>query len=533
MTTLTLDIETTGLDVNKDRILCVGIKNGNSETEVFGLDDFLHHTIYPPDMVIGHNVGFDLKFLNKAGTYFTGKLFDTKIASQYVNPNESHRLKDLAEKYLGEQDVMRRKTLIGSGKTKRRMEDIPFEELAEYCKQDVDLTYKLYSLWKDIPNFFLHEVELRLIPAVIAMELSGFKVDSDKISKLKFELDHSKLWIEMRHPINLNSPKQLREYLINKGYSKELSNYVTSGQVPSTNKLALKSIVKRVPIAKEILKYREVAKLLSTYVTPMSSTDIWQGSFNQVGTKTGRFSSSKPNLQNIPARTELGKRVRECLLPVVGNKFIVSDLSQIEPRLYAFFSQDKQLLDVFRTNNDFHSRVTESIYKTKAFTKEQRFVGKTVGLATLYGASVSKLKETLLQYDVDVSWSEITRIKNSILQGFPDALVWSRKYEKDTERLGKVVTLLKREILYYSGMNCTNTLIQGSCADILKVCLLNLYLAGFNIIATVHDEVVISYDESTQPDAVGEVQSIMQRSTRLEGVPILADTKVCLNWGQK
>ena len=365
------------------------------------------------------------------------------------------------------------------------------------------------------------------------MELTGFTIDTSKMADLRQHLANRKYELEKKFTgVNLNSPKQVRQHLIDGGYGGDLVTYLVSGQAQSTNKTVLKHLAMKTDVAKDILEYREVSKLLSTYVEPMSSQTRWVGNFNQCGTITGRYSSSKPNLQNIPNRTLLGQEIRKCLIAGPGNKFIISDLSQIEPRLYAFFSQDKKLMQIFQQGKDFHSAVTESIYKRTVFTKEERFVGKTVGLATLYGARPKRLKETLFNYGVDLSLLKVSQIRNQIIYSFRDATKWAKHYEEDSKIRGYVETLLKRRIPIVAGMNCVNTLIQGSCADVIKVCMLNVHSGGYTIVAQIHDEIIIKlpikYDnlEIWRED----IKDIMENSIRLEGVPLVADTRISYKW---
>ena len=382
---------------------------------------------------------------------------------------------------------------------------------------------------------FLNEIEMPLISCTIGMELTGFSIDTDKIENLRQRLDRRKNELEQKFTgVNLNSPKQVRQHLIDKGYGGDLVTYLVSGQAQSTNKHVLKTLAMKTDVAKDILEYREVSKLLSTYVKPMSMQEKWTGNFNQCGTITGRYSSSKPNLQNIPNRTLLGQEVRKCLIAGTGNKFIISDLSQIEPRLYAFFSQDKKLKEIFQKGLDFHSAVTESIFKRTSFSKEERFVGKTVGLATLYGARPKRLKETLFNYGVDLSLLKVSQIRNQIIFTYREAANWAKHYEEDSRIRGYVETLLKRRIPVVAGMNCVNTLIQGSCADVIKVCMLNVHTGGYTIVAQIHDEIVVRipivYDNL---DIWSEdIKDIMENSVRLEGVPIIADTRISGVWGK-
>lgn len=392
---------------------------------------------------------------------------------------------------------------------------------------------------------FLDNIEYGLIPVVVNMETTGFTIDKERLLMLKEELVKTKLSIEAKFPKSstdkkgiksiLTSPQQLRKYMIDQGYKEELATYATYNQTPSIDKLVLKRMVQSVPMCKDILEYREISKLLSTYVEPMGNENMWRGNFNQCGTITGRFSSSRPNLQNIPARTVLGRRIRECLKARPGYKLIVSDLSQIEPRLYAFFSQDRKLLNIYQSHGDFHTDVTKTIYGLNGTppTKDQRFVGKTVGLATLYGAGTDKLTDTLVKYGVFLKDSEVNQIRNKIKLQYRDASNWYWRYRTQSFKTGYIDTLLSRRIPMIPGMNPVNTRIQASCADVIKVCMLNIHKAGYSIIATVHDEVICEVEEYLAGQAARAISSIMEQSIRLRGMDLKTDTSICDNWGQK
>ena len=384
---------------------------------------------------------------------------------------------------------------------------------------------------------FLNEIELNLIPITVQMETTGFSINSFKVADIGERISLKTEAIEKEfNPVNLNSPKQVKELLISKGFSKDLVTYLVSGQAQSTNKNILRHLAKKTPIAKKILEYRELNKLLNTYITPMCSSIKWAGNYNQTGTMTGRYSSSKPNMQNIPTRTPLGKEIRSCLMAEYGYKLIISDLSQIEPRLYAFFSKDPKLQHIFNVGLDFHTAITRNIYGlmySQEPTKEQRFVGKTVGLATLYGARTRRLQETLFNFGVDLPYIKANNIRNSIIKAFPAAWDWATKMNSNGSRMPYVETLLKRRIPVCPGMNIVNTLIQGSCADILKVCLYNVHQSEYTIIATVHDEIIVQVPEDYAIDDVESIKDLMQNSVVLKGIPIIADTKLADNWGEK
>lgn len=543
MNTLVCDIETTGFDVDKDNILCVGAKVNDRNIEVEDRIDLLmdfpnplrDYLIDPDTLKIGQNIAFDLKFLKtKFGWDFCGPFYDTEIAAHHLDPHEPKKLEHLTEKYLGQKDFIRHRDLLGSGHKKTTMKDVHIKDVMEMCRQHVGQTWGLYNYFtsRNGHNDFMNEVEFGLIPVVVDMELNGFRVDPD-INKFKTTLDKIRQDIVNKYPgINLASPKQIREYMMLKGYSKALSTYVTHGQAPSTNKLALKKMVKKVPMAVDLLKHREVSKLLGTYVNPMCETNQWRGGFNQVGTITGRFSSSKPNLQNIPKRSKLGQQVRNYLVPQTGKKFIIMDLAQIEPRLYAFFSQDPDLIKIFTAGEDFYTKLGQKAFKTAALTVPQRFIMKQTALATLYGAGVPRLREELFKEDIDMSWTEVSDIRNNIIRGFPLSTFWASRYHTEANTIGYVQTLLGRRIPVAKGMNVVNTKVQASQADIIKVIMGNVHKAGHKIVCQVHDEIVVESDMNVEQRAK-DIEDTATTSVRLEGMPIKAEVKIQDSWGGK
>lgn len=409
----------------------------------------------------------------------------------------------------------------------------------------------------DKENNFLTNIELPLIPNTVQMESTGFTIDKDLINSIRLQLEQKVLAIDMKFSgINLNSPKQLKEYLTKLGYNKDLTTFLVHGQAQSTNKLTLKKLASKTPIAQDILDYREASKLLSTYVNPMANESKWIGNFNQTGTKTGRYSSSKPNLQNIPNRTVIGRQIRQALTAKPGYKLIVSDMAQIEPRLLAFYTKDPKLCYIFQNGVDFHGTVTSDIEALlpkndpffKLLPKDRRFVGKTIDLATFYGARTNRLRQELFKGGVDLSFGQVNKLRNGLITAYKGVFDWVTRFDSNATRIGYVDTLLGRRIPLAPGMNPTNTLIQGSCADILKVNMLNLYEFGYIIIASIHDEVVIEipkngnssktpfdapYKATPEEDILADckyIQHIMENSVRLRGIKLVAETIVRSNW---
>lgn len=549
---ITFDVETTGLNPEKDKIVCLGYKINEEPTKVlfdkipqelvkiFGSYEYLK---------IGHNLPFDISFLKKSGVNIVGPYYDTYIAYANKYPFKSHRLKDILKNEMGWKTVeledicwkevevrkvsKRGKVIIRKKKVKINTSEVDRNVLESYNKQDVNGTYELYKLLGD-PTEWVENIEFPIIDIVAMMESSGMYLNRRMLLELEEKYCNELGEIRALYPeINLNSSKQLREKLVSLGYSKDMSKYLTDAGEYSTDKLSMKILAKKMPMSKDVLRHREIGKLLSTYIIPYKDRDILRGHFNSVGTKTGRFSSSGPNLQNIPTRTEDGKKIRKCIIPRPEHVFIIGDYSQIEPRLYSHFSGDKKLRDIFINKEDFHTKVTQEIYQKSNPSKEERFVGKTVGLATLYGAQTKKLRETLIKYDVELPFSAVNDIRMSIIKAFPDSWLWSKTFGARTDRLGYIQTIGGRRIYFDKPRNYVNYLIQGSCADIMKVALLNLYNHGFKILSTVHDEVIIECLESSAVEKSEMVKEIMENSFRVTDVPIIADVSLAKSWAEK
>lgn len=550
MNTLVIDIETTGLDPETDKIVCIGYKYNNEEFKCLFEkvpNEVINLMESSQILKIGHNLSFDCKFLRKNGINVCGPYFDTMIACRHSNPfRDSLKLKDILQQEFNIKPVLLKDLLwkeIEIEKTNKKgkirkikkkvkisVSELNKEILFNYNKQDVEGTYQLFLKYKDISDWTKY-IEFPLIDVSIYMEKQGLYLDQRRLNLLleSFLIDRKDIEQEF-DGINLRSPVQLREEFIKRGID---TGILTPKKDMSTGVIALKQSREKSPIINNLLKHRTLNKFITSYLLPFKNKIILNGNFNQVGTITGRYSSSNPNMQNIPARTKEGQELRKCIIPRPGYKFIISDLSQIEPRLYAYYSNDPKLIKIFSNNEDFHSQVTKAIYNRENFTKEERFVGKTVGLATLYLAGVEKLKETLIKYDVNLSIEEVTKIRNSIRNNFPSSIKWSYNFNDLTYKRGYLTTLGGRIInIKDQKLNPTNYLIQGSCADIMKIILLNLYDNGFRILSTIHDEVIIEELNEKIEELLSKVKWIFENSVILKNIPILAECRVAESWAK-
>jgi DNA polymerase-1 len=549
--------------------VCIGYKFDSEESKV-EFDRIPQRVVDalkdPRITKVGHNLPFDIKWLKVKGVDIVGPYYDTRIAYLAKHPFKDARLKTLMRGMPGAKAHTPFNAMVEAHKPKmpkglkadeRKAERqrikalewwefVPKDVTSDYCKRDVDGTYWLMNKLGPVNDWVTH-VEFPLIDAVVGMEMNGFWLDQSKVEVLHQAFSKEVAEIEAEFPTYakgqgakakqscvLTSPKALREHLVGLGLSSELSKYLTNNGEYSTDKLAMSSLAQRVPVGKRILRYRTLSKLIGTYTSKMRGMEVMRGTFNQVGTKTWRFSSSKPNLQQIPARSMEGLQVRSCFTARPGHKLVVSDLSQIEPRVYADMSRDPKLVDVFTSGKDFHSTVAKAIYGKDDITKSERFIRKTVGLATQYGAGAKTIQRFLQQSGVNKTVRQCSEIRNNIRRGFPDATKWSEDQWAKWDRFRLIRTIggrrIHRDDTYK--VNPVNYSIQPSCADIMKLILLNLHRMGYKIICTVHDEVVIEVPEHKAQQALKDVKDVMETSVKLREVPIVAESAIVANWAE-
>lgn len=564
MKTLTFDFETTNLDPWSGDIVCLGYKFDDDPTKVsfdrvpaevlMGFKD-------PRILKIGHNIPYDLKWALVKGMEINGPLYCTKIAYLSKNTFKDARLKTLMKamgydttEFKEMVDKYRPKIPKGLKRDERKAERIrlaklgwwqfvPNKVIEAYCAMDVDGTYEIYKKMGQCSDW-VHNVEFPLIYATVNMEMNGMYLDQSKVEVIHQVFLKEVKQIESQFPTYakskkvqacvLTSPKALREHLVSMDLSHDLSKFLTQSGEYSTDKQAMTALAQRVPVAQTILRYRALSKLVGTYTSKMRGKSILRGTFNQVGCKTWRYSSSKPNLQQIPSRSMEGLQVRSCFIARPGHKLIVADLSQIEPRVYAWRSQDPILLAVFQEGRDFHTLIAQTIYGKLDITKAERFIGKTVGLAVLYGGGVKVIQSFLQKNKVDKNLRECKAIRDSIREGFPVATAWSKDQWDLWETNGKIVTLGGRHIIKDDcyRVNPVNYSIQPTCADIMKIILLNLFRAKFKLGCTVHDEALTEVREHEAHDRMAVMKDIMENSVKLKGMPLVTDIKIVDNWAE-
>jgi DNA polymerase-1 len=508
---------------------------------------------------IGQNIKYDLQVLQKHGAELTGISFDAMLASYLLNPSaRGHDLSTMSMDRLGHKMVPI-EDLIGKGKNQITMDEVDIQRASEYSCEDADITLQLKSqLEPELQNYGLEsvfrEIELPLVPVLAGMEMVGIKVDTDYLKgvsgKLAKRLDAltDRIYELAGEEFNINSPKQLSQILFEKlrlppgkrtktGYSTneaELERLSAAGhELPSV-----------------ILEYRGIAKLKSTYVDALPEsinpeTGRVHTSFNQAVTETGRLSSSNPNLQNIPIRTEEGRQIRRAFIP--GGEYsllLAADYSQIELRMLAHLSGDGTLIEAFQKDEDIHSRTAALIFglPLDQITSDMRRQAKTINFGVIYGMGAFRLAREL-----GISLSDAQRFIDSYFQTYSGVRSYFDKVISFARENGYVTTISgrrrripeinsrNRNAREFAERTAINTPVQGSAADLIKLAMIKiaeLFRTGnlkSKLLLQVHDELVFEVSE-TELDMVKEkVCSLMEAALPLE-VPVKVDVGIGKNW---
>ena len=503
------------------------------------------------------NGKYDMTVLAEYGVTVNNLSFDTMIAAYLLN-EKSLGLKALAFSKLGI-EMTPITALIGSGAKQISMSLVEVNQAADYACADADITRQLTELL----NPELHqqglwqlfsEVEMPLVPVLIHMERSGIALDVDLLRQMSHRLGEQLIKLEndiygnAGHHFNINSPKQLSSVLFEElklsATRKTKSGYSTGASV-------LEELRGVHPIVEFILEYRQLTKLKSTYIDSLPSlinhkTGRVHTSFNQTRTSTGRLSSSEPNMQNIPVRSELGKEVRQAFIAPPGTSLMAADYSQIDLRALAHLSQDKSLLTAFHNDEDIHSATAAQLFSVDAsqVTPDMRRLAKTVNFGVIYGMS-----DYGLQQATELSREEAARFITDYFDKYPGIKQYLESTKEQARETGCVQTLLgrRRSILEINSSNrqvreaaermAINMPVQGTSADIIKVAMINLYREmnqrklKSKMVLQVHDELIFEVPEQELELMRQLVPEVM--STALElSVPIKVDIKTGNNWGE-
>ncbi|RMH25627.1 MAG: DNA polymerase I [Planctomycetota bacterium] len=580
--------------------VCIGVKPGEgfyipvrspdpkSHLDETTVIDALKPVLEDPAVAkVGHNLKFDMNVLRNAGVRLAGHLpdddrpaaGDTMVASYVLDAyRSSHSMDALAMALLDRQNISI-KDLIGSGKNQKRFDEVPLEQAGPYSAEDADVTLQLdLALTKELaaePTLqkLYREVEMPLVDVLAELEYNGVLVDPGELDRqrerlqaridgLTKEIDDAAMKA-LGRTFDYNSPKQLAEALFNspeheekpglglKPLKKTKTGFSTDAEV--LDKLALDDSIDT-PIPRLILEYRQLSKLVNTYLVALKDeihpvTKRIHASFNQTVAVTGRLSSSDPNLQNIPIRTDIGRDIRKAFVAPPGHVLITADYSQIELRVLAHLSQDPALIAAFHAGEDIHTAVAAQIHgvPTAEVTREQRSGAKMVNFGIVYGVTPFGLARRL-----GVSNTEAADIIDGYKKRFANITTFLDECVQQAEDRGFVETMLgrRRPIPEIESNNpqrralaertAINSVVQGSAADLIKLAMIDLHrrireasgsdpLAGTKMILQIHDELVFETPEDKADDAISVIVERMEAAMDLR-VPLQVDAHAGKNW---
>lgn len=511
----------------------------------------------------GHNIKYDIKVMKCYGININGVEADTMIASYLLNPGtRQHNLDALAFTELGHQKITK-EDLLGKGREKREFGEIPIDKLYNYSCEDADFTYRLAKkllpeLKKKKLDKLFEKIEMPLIQVLVEMERNGIKIDGNFLEKMgekaekKIKQLEEKICKMAGVKFNISSTQQLREILYEK-LEIPADNIAKIKTGLSTSAEELEKLKDLHPIIRLIREYRELTKLLTTYIGALPKlinlkTGRLHTSFNQTVTATGRLSSSDPNLQNIPIRTELGREIRQAFIADAGYKLLSLDYSQIELRLAAHMSDDKKMIKAFNNGADIHRMTAAEINRVppEAVTREMRRQAKAINFGIIYGQGPRGLAQ-----GADIPYARAKEFIEQYFNVYKDVKKYIDETIKKARDKGYTETLFGR-IRYLPEINSSvlqvskaaermaiNTPLQGTAADMIKIAMIkinaevnaNSYNTRIKMLLQVHDELLFEVKENMVDEAVEKIKDIMENVIKLK-VPVIVDAKVGDNWGE-
>ncbi len=512
-------------------------------------------------MKVGQNIKYDMIVLWNYGVCVKGPLFDTMLAHYVLQPELRHNMDYLAEIYLHYRTIHIDELIGPKGKNQKSMRDLPPCDVYRYACEDADVTLKLKNvLEKELKEqgaeHLFHEIEMPLVPVLVHMETNGVRIDTEALKQssehftVRLQEIEKDIYEMAKETFNISSAKQVGEILFDKLRIVEKAKKTKTGQYVTSEEV-LQSHRGKHAIIDKILEYRGLKKLLSTYIDSLPQlinprTGRIHTSFNQAVTATGRLSSSNPNLQNIPIRDEDGKEIRKAFIPDDGCEFFSADYSQIELRIMAHLSGDKNMTDAFCSGHDIHAATAAKIYKQdiNRVTADMRRKAKTANFGIIYGISVFGLAERM-----DVSRQEAKELIEGYFETYPQVKEYMDKSIQVARENGYVETIFRRKrflpdinsrnavVRGYAERNAINAPIQGSAADIIKVAMSRIYRRfqsnnlKAKMILQVHDELNFSVPEAEKELVQKIVIEEMEQAYRML-VPLRADCGWGKNWLQ-
>ncbi|MFH1644584.1 MAG: DNA polymerase I [bacterium] len=513
-----------------------------------------------------HHAKFDLLALSTESIEVDGVVFDTLLAANLLRWEEEWQkisLKSLSVRYLNERMTTYKELL---GKKYKTFDAVPLKEAAEYAAHDALQTFKLESILskdldkdKKLKDIF-EKIELPLMFVLFDMEKTGIKVDVEVLKELskkverKLKTIHEKITEAIKYgskdykeDFNVNSPQQVEKLLFDDLKLPVIKK--SSKGHRSTDQEVLEKLSEHHPIPVLILHYRELFKLLNTYIDPLQKminpkTGRVHTSFSQTMVATGRLSSSEPNLQNIPATKGYGMQIRSAFVAPRGREFLSADYSQMELRVLAHITKDKNLKKAFIDDIDIHAQTAAQLFNValENVTNEQRQIGKRINFSIIYGLTPFGLAK-----DLNIKPGEAKEYIEKYFEQYPGVLKWIEKTEKEAQKNGYVETLMgrrryipelkeKNRLLYEAGKRMAiNSPIQGTSAEIIKIAMIDLYRAfetkkiDAKILLQIHDELLIEYDSKKEEIVKKIVKNCLEDVIKWD-VPLKISMRTGKNW---
>ena len=510
---------------------------------------------------VGQNIKYDYIVLAKCGIKIQGMAFDTMIGSYLLNPsNRGHSLDQIAMNLFGYKTISYEE-VAGKGKAQIGFEEVPISQAVNYASEDADITFMAYErLLQDIKDFKLYDlmndIEMPLVPVLAAMEMEGIQIDRNQLNSLsqvfgqELGIIEQEIYSLADQNFNINSSQQLGKILfedLNLPVVKKTKK--TKGY--STDVEVLTALSEKHELPAKVLRYRTLGKLKTTYVDSLNKlanpeTDRVHTSFNQTITATGRLSSSNPNLQNIPVRSEEGRKIREAFVPRPGFSLISADYSQIELRILAHCANDEILINAFQNNEDIHTRTAMEVFEVipEFVTSDLRTQAKAINFGIVYGMSAFKLaKELEISRKMAQNYIDNYFARYSGVRNFIDSTI------QEVEKTQEVQTLLgrKRRVNEINSSNINvkkfaeriaiNTPIQGSAADLIKLAMIEMSKAissanlKSKLLLSVHDEIIFEVPENEKESLSALAKKVMENLFDLK-VPLIVNIGSGSNWAE-
>ena len=565
---LCVDTETSSLNIQEAELagIALSFKENegyyiptleNTETILNKIKLFLEN---PEVKIIGHNLKYDIQILRKFGINISKNVFDTMLAHYLINPESSHKLDVLSENYLNHKCIPIEELIGKPGVNQKKMTDLEPQEVYYYACEDADISFTLKNILEKelkklkLSNLF-YDVELPLMHVLSDIENNGVKIDVPFLSEMAKKLSsyitetENKIFGIAGESFNIASPKQLGIILFDKLKIEENPKKTKSGQYSTGEEILLK-LSKKNKIVDLILEFREYKKLLSTYISALPemvspSDGLIHTDYAQAVTATGRLSSNKPNLQNIPIRTDLGRETRSAFISRNDGDFILAaDYSQIELRIIAAFSGDPEMISAFQNEKDIHSITASKVFNVPLndVSSDMRRRAKEVNFGIIYGISPFGLSQNL-----DIPRSEAKEIIDSYFTEFKLVKEYMDNSIKKAKDKKYVETILGRRrylrdidsrnftLRGFAERNAINSPIQGSAADIIKLAMIKIAdwmereQIKSKMIMQVHDELVFDVVKSEKDEMEKNIKKIMENVIKID-VPLTVEIGIGKTW---